>query len=508
MADRVHKSLLNAKVNLIFYFLSLFFSFFSRKIFLDCLGADFIGLTGTLGNILGYLNLAELGVGTAISVFLYKPIQNQDKEQLKELLSLFGYIYSRIGCVIFIIGFIISLFFPLIFYNSGLGLGIIYFAFYTFLASSLIGYFINYRQILLTADQKNYLVIIYFQSSAIIKVALQIILAYVYKNPYIWVSVEFIFSVFTCIILNRKINKEYPWLKIERNKVLLSKYSHIINSSKQVFVHKFKEVLLSKSDELFVFVFVSLKMVAYYGNYTMITSKITFLFTSVLDGTNAGVGNLVAEGNKSNIMKVFWELMTIRHFVASLLSFSLYYLLEPFVTLWLGEEYVLNHTIIILLTIYIYMANSRGAVDMFGHSYGLYADTWSAWVEILINVSITFIVGFYYGIIGVLLGKIFSVFIIVVFWKPYYLFKTGLKLPVCEYWRGAIIYYLIFVLSFSILYLIESIIPLDITTNWGTLILYGFIIVSIYIVINAFLLYSFAKGAKDLYSRLRDIVKK
>ena len=60
MADRVHKSLLNAKVNLIFYFLSLFFSFFSRKIFLDCLGVEFIGLTGTLGNILGYLNLAEL----------------------------------------------------------------------------------------------------------------------------------------------------------------------------------------------------------------------------------------------------------------------------------------------------------------------------------------------------------------------------------------------------------------------------------------------------------------
>ena len=70
MGERVHKSLLNAKVNLVFYFLSLFFAFFSRKIFLDCLGAEFIGLTGTLGNILGYLNLAELGVGAAISFHL------------------------------------------------------------------------------------------------------------------------------------------------------------------------------------------------------------------------------------------------------------------------------------------------------------------------------------------------------------------------------------------------------------------------------------------------------
>ena len=64
MTDRVHKSILNAKVNLLFYFLTIFLSFFSRKIFLECLGTEFIGLTGTLGNILGYLNLAELGIGS------------------------------------------------------------------------------------------------------------------------------------------------------------------------------------------------------------------------------------------------------------------------------------------------------------------------------------------------------------------------------------------------------------------------------------------------------------
>ena len=56
--SRVKKSLLNARVNLIFYFLTLILSFFSRKIFLDTLGADFVGLTGTLQNLLGFLNLA------------------------------------------------------------------------------------------------------------------------------------------------------------------------------------------------------------------------------------------------------------------------------------------------------------------------------------------------------------------------------------------------------------------------------------------------------------------
>lgn len=59
--SRVKKSLLNARVNLIFYFLVLILSFFSRKIFLDTLGAEFIGFTSTLQNLLGFLNLAELG---------------------------------------------------------------------------------------------------------------------------------------------------------------------------------------------------------------------------------------------------------------------------------------------------------------------------------------------------------------------------------------------------------------------------------------------------------------
>ena len=110
MSGRVHKSIMNAEVNLLFFFLSLFFAFISRKIFLECLGAEFIGLTGTLGNILGYLNLAELGIGSCISFFLYKPIQLNDRESINEIMSVFGYLYRCIGYVMLAGGIIISLF--------------------------------------------------------------------------------------------------------------------------------------------------------------------------------------------------------------------------------------------------------------------------------------------------------------------------------------------------------------------------------------------------------------
>lgn len=502
--------MLNAEVNLVFYFLSLFLAFFSRKIFLDCLGTEFIGLTGTLNNILGYLNLSELGIGACIGYFLFKPIQTNNRHEIQEILSLLGYLYSWIGGIIFIGAFCISLFFPLIFDSSELSLYIIYFAFYSFLGSSLIGYFINYRQILLSADQKNYLVAIYLQSSKLIKLILQIYLAYHYRNLYVWVGIEFVFSIFGCIILNRKINKEYPWLKVHKSqgRQLLLKYPEIITKTKQVFIHKIKDFVLVKSDELFIFFFVSLKMVAYYGNYLIIISKLISLFSAVTKSVGASIGNLVAEGDKNKILGVFWEVTTVQHTIAATLSFSLYALLEPFVAHWLGAEYIMDHRILILLVIYIYITNSRSSVDGFNYAHGLYADVWSAWAELIINISVTIVCGLRWGIIGILLGKLASLLPIVVLWKPYYLFTSGFKVPVRIYWFGVLRNYTISAFSigaslFSISYIPIS--PYKSIWAWG---IYSFVSMVIFFCYDLTATLLFAKGAKDSLKRIKNIKRK
>ena len=505
MADRVHKSMLNAEVNLLFYFLSLFFAFFSRKIFLDNLGAEFIGLTGTLNNILGYLNLSELGISACIGYFLFKPIQTNNRQEIQDILSLLGYLYNWIGCIIFAGAFFISLFFPLIFAHAELSLGIIYFAFYSFLGSSLIGYFINYRQILLSADQKNYLVAIYYQSANLVKIALQIFLAYQFKNLYVWVAIEFLFGIIGCIILNWKINKEYPWLNVNKKqgKQLLKRYPEIITKTKQVFIHKIKDFVLVKSDELFIFLFVSLKMVAYYGNYMIIISKLISMFSAIMGGVGASVGNLVAEGNKQSMLKVFWELTTIHHIIAATLSFSLYNLIEPFITHWLGAEYIMDHNILILLIIYIYITNSRNSVDGFNYAHGLYADVWSAWAELIINVSVTIICGMIWGIIGILLGKIASLLTIIVFWKPYYLFSSGFHEPVSIYWKGVLRNYSISGLSFLSATYLCHLLPINPYESLWSWIMFAALAIPIFlcILLSANLL--FAKGAKDCIKRIK-----
>lgn len=508
MGERVNKSIKNAEVNLLFYFLTLFLSFFSRKVFLSNLGAEFIGLQGTLSNILGYMNLAELGIGSCISFFLFKPLQSNNRLEINEIMSVFGYLYRCIGFIILSVGIIISLFFPLIFHNDELPLFIIYFSFFSILGSSLIGYFINYRQILLSADQKGYLVAIYFQSANMIRIALQIWLAIRFKNLYIWVATEFLFSLIGCIVLNWRINKEYPWLKTNKKagKQLLKKYPSILTNTRQIFIHKIKDFILNKSDEIFVFAFESLKMVAYYGNYTMIVAKAGQVFSSILDSTYAGVGNLVAEGNKRNMMKVFWELMTIRHFVAGLLCFCIYHFIEPFISIWLGPEYILNRTILLLLCIHIYISTSRGVVDMFNHSHGLYADVWSAWTELCINIFITIIGGYYLGIIGILLGKIISTLFIIILWKPYYLFHYGLHENIIRYWDGAIRNYGVSIVSVTIAhYLTKVLITTNAFTNYLSLLSFCITGLFIYISINIILILLFCKGSHDCVKRIKNI---
>ena len=98
--SRTSKSIKNAKVALAFYFINLVLQFLSRKVFLDYLGAEVLGLNTTAQNLLGFLNLAELGVSFAISYTLYAPLLRKDEQTINEIVSLQGWLYRRIAFII------------------------------------------------------------------------------------------------------------------------------------------------------------------------------------------------------------------------------------------------------------------------------------------------------------------------------------------------------------------------------------------------------------------------
>lgn len=502
--SRVKKTLLNARVNLIFYFLTLALSFFSRKIFLDILGADFVGLTGTLQNLLSFLNIVELGVGTAVGYVLYKPLFEQNQQKINEIISVFGYMYRWVGRIILVGGIILSLFLPLIFPDTRFDLSIIYLIFYAFLASSLIGYFINYRQTLLSADQKNYVVTAYFQTGNIVKVILQMISAFYTGSYYLWITIEFIFGIIYSFILNWKINQVYPWLKSEicEGKALLKKYPEIIKLTKQVFVHKIGGIVQFQSTPFLIYAFVSLQTVAFYGNYTLITDKLKVLLGNFLDSTAAGIGNLIAEGNKKKILQTYWELVAVRFFFIIIIVFSLYNLLPTFIRLWLGESYILSPTVLICVLSIFSLNTIRGTTDQFISGYGLYHDIWAPATETVIYIVVALLGGYLWQLEGVLLGSIVSLIIVVYFWKPYFLFSRGFKITVGVYWKEFAKFCFISAFTFIIFEtIVKPLYTYPIDKNWETFLLYSLFVGLSLAMLQFCLLYIGSRGMKNVVKR-------
>ncbi|WP_289054495.1 lipopolysaccharide biosynthesis protein [Carboxylicivirga marina] len=507
---RVKKTLLNARVNLIYYILVIVVSFFSRKIFLDYLNADFVGLTSTLRSILGFLNLAELGIGVAIGQVLYSPIAKDDKHKINEILSLYGYLYKKVGIVILVVGIIISFFLPLIFEKSIFNNIVIFFGYYVFLGSSLLSYFFNYQQTLLQADQKGYIVQKYYQSFVLFKLLLQILLVYHTQNYIIWILIEFMGSVAYTIILKWRMAKEYPWMSIsvQEGRLLLKKYRYIILKIKQLFVHKFSLFILQSSSPFIIYAFISLKYVAYYNNYMLIFGKLTGLIGTVLQSSWAGVGNLVAEGNKSNILKIFWELTGLRLWIGGIIVMCLYYLTEPFITIWIGAEYLLSKDVLLIMLIQVFLMQIRGPIDNYIYAYGLFSDVWAPLLEGVINITVALIGGKYFGLSGIVAGSVLSILVVVFGWKPYFLFKKGFLLPVSLYFKNIIPKVLLLGLAWYIVdYLVTELIIgkliLDSYMNW---LMFSVVICLIVFFVWTPILFFSSRGFRELMSRFRKYV--
>jgi O-antigen/teichoic acid export membrane protein len=509
MSERVHRSVMNIKVGMLFYILSLFLAFFSRRIFLDCLGAEFIGLTGMLMNIMSFLSVAELGIGTSIAYFLYKPLQENNHDKINEVMSMLAFLYRCIGVLIGVIGIILSLFFPWWFNNLTTGLPLVYFAFYSFLGSSIAGYIFNYKQLLVSANQKQYLVNSYFQTIGIVQSIAQILLAYYYRNLWLWVAVGLLFTIIGIIIFNHRIQQLYPWLNIDlkKGRQNLKKYPEVLKKTRQIFVQKIKDFILYRSDEIMVGMFVSVVKVAFYGNYTMIINKLNFLVNILSEGLSAGVGNLLAEGDQRNIMKIFWELTAARFLILGVIIFSLLLFFQPFIGCWLGTEYQLSDVIVYLVIFNLFMRYQTAAVYIYLGSAGLFSDVWAAWTELIVNISVTLLLAPTYGIAGILLGKIISFGFISSFWKPYYLFSQAFHRSVWDYWRGMAPYYIIFVLfTLLTIWFKQNVIDLH-SDSFLSLAIYGIAISIPLFVLFFILLFLFTPGMKFFVARKPAVLK-
>lgn len=434
-ASRTSKVMTNIKVALIFYAINLLLQFVSRKVFIDFLGAEVLGLNTTASNLLGFLNIAELGVGAAVAVNLYRPLYERDREAINAIVSVQGWLYRKVAWIVIAGAVVMMCFFPRIFNKADVPLWYTYGTFGVLLLSSLLGYFVNYRQIVLTADQKEYKVTIATQSAKTLKVTLQILAVFFFEQGYIWwMALEAIFAFVTAYALDRTIKKAYPWLEtdVRKGKELSRRYPAVITKTKQTFFHKIGGFVLTQTTPLVIYGFTTLTLVAVYGNYLVLVNGLKYLVDAMLNGMTASVGNLVAEGNKERIKHVFWELTVSRMWIAAIICFTFYMLGDSFITLWVGADYILPRTAFIVLIINTFIHLSR-TNDAFINAYGIFQDIWAPIAEAGLNLGLSILLGHYFGLTGVLAGVCISQLLIIYTWKPIFLYWKGFKEKFTEY---------------------------------------------------------------------------
>ena len=484
--SRTKRTIQNGRMSLILFLIQIFVGFYSRKIFLRYLGDEVIGLNTTLGNILSFLNLAELGIGIAMATSLYQPIHDNNHQEICDILSVQGWLYKRIAWILCGLSIPVLIALPFIFQDTECGLLYVYLAYIVFLSGSLFSYRWNYKQILIQADQKNFKLMPWSHAIRYSKVFIQIIsLIVLHWGIWSWIILELLGNIATVFAINHVINNEYPWLKYsnEYASALLNQYKGINTKTKQVFVHKIALFVIEQTSPLIIFAFVSLSMVTYYGNYMMLIGYVATLINVIFEGMGASIGNLVAENNRNHTLEVFWELFTSRIWIAALACFGLYISITPFITLWIGDKYLLSENTLILLVIGMFIRMSRSVVDSFKNAYQLFADVWAPVIEACLHLGGSILFGYYWGLNGILFGGILSQILIVLLWKPYYTFHKGIK-------ASPILYYSQYIIHIVVLAGIAFIVLSFYKTYCKPIIDFKYIIEITYVTIMAFILYT------------------
>ena len=427
----------NVKINFIFFFITMLFNFISRTIFIQCLGTNITGYNTLIQNLLSFLNIVELGVGTAISYALYKPLNNKDIKKINEIMILLRYYYYRIGILIFIIGIGISFLLKFLIKDQiPLINGLFYY--YMFLVNSVISYFLIYRQTLIISDQKQYVVTIINNMSKVIKTIFQIIILLNYGNYFLWILLEIRFNIISLIINNIKIKQTYSFinLKSEKSITLIKKENKsILKMIKDVFFHKISTFIVFQTDGILISTFSTLTQTAIYSNYMMVINNITKLVDSVLGAMAPSIGNLIAYNENNKTLETFKKLYLLDNIIATYLCGAIYYVIDFFISIWVGADLKFSDNIVIILLINLYIQISRGSIVRFKQGYGLFWDIWAPVIEGLINLGFSIILASKMGISGIFIGTLISNIVIVLIWQPYMLYKYGFRTKVLKFFR-------------------------------------------------------------------------
>jgi len=426
--------------------LNILMSFAFRTVLFNTLGDVYLGISGLFTNILMVFSLADLGVGTAIIFALYKPIAEDNKQKIKELMGLYSRAYTIIGFVIIALGLAIMPFLESLCMVQGAetlppDLKIIFALYVLNTASS---YFLAYKGTLITAHQKNYIVTNVVYATSVICYGVQILLMVTTRNYVLTMAVQtgtnILQNVITWIIADRM----FPYIKNRKGvKLPKEEKKQIFSNMGSLVFYRMGQVIINGTDSIVISSMVGVVVAGFYSNYVLITTTIKNLMQQVFHAITASVGNLAAVESEEKKYSTFNTIYFGNFWMFGWASVCLWCLFNPFIKLWAGDHRMLETATVILIVLNFYMMGMRNVSNTFRDTMGIFRQgrfipLMAAVVNVIASILLAGPAGM--GLDGVMLGTTICLVGVLVWLEPVILFKHGFKRSPGMYFLKYIIY--------------------------------------------------------------------
>lgn len=376
-SDRLHNSMKNIASGFISRIAVLLLGMVVRTVFIKELGNDYLSVNGLYSNILGMLSLAELGFGTAVVYSMYKPLAEQDESKLASLMRMYKYVYRVIGWVIFLLGISIIPFMDYIIKEPP-DIPSLTFYYILFLLNAMISYwFWGYKKSLLLADQKEYITTQIRIICSVIKSIFQILILIVLHSFTGYLILQILTTIGENLVAALYTQKYYHLPKEEDAQPLDQEERITIwKNVKALSLSRLGHVILNSSDNIIISSIVGVSWVGLLSNYTLIVDAITGVLCQITSALSASMGNFFISKTKKEGYQLFKRIEFMNSWLYGAASVCLITLFNPFIELWIGEEFLLKEVVVAVIALNFFVQGFMNTIWTFRTTLGLFTQGW------------------------------------------------------------------------------------------------------------------------------------
>ena len=476
LSTRTTYSVKNATVAMATKILAIVFGYFARMVFTRTLSMQYVGLNGLYTNIIGALNVAEFGIGTALVYALYEPVAKGNISKQRALLKLFDRVFAIIASISLLIGIVLC---PVLlaFIKTTIPVRNLIVIYALFLSRAILSYFLMYRSTIFIANQRSYVNDLCDSGFLVLQNLLQIIVLLLTKKYYFYLVLYVLGAVGRNVVIYYLAGKEYPEVfHYQNEKLEKEEEKGIYRNMRAMLMHKMGNTMIGNIDNLTLTAIVGIASVGIYSNYFLIIGSIQQILERIVYAISGSVGNLGATEDKNHVKEVFLGTFLLVAIGYSTASIVLSEMLDVFVEASFGAEYVFPRLVTVVLCINLFLNGLRQASLIFRDSLGLFwHDRYKTIIESLVNLVFSIILAKRMGAAGVFIGTFISIVGVSMWIEPIVLYQDYFKAPVSEYFQKLIKYVILYSCSFLLVHYLNQIIP------WSNDILryFGMIVVSL-----------------------------